>query len=250
MSSQHHKEECREIAPKQHFKYFDIEELSRDADYYTLRAANTKNTDEVFANGILRINTFLREPTGYGEAAGLSLNLLGGYFIESHLKYVQKGEAASYWQEGTSVSIDDLLEHISVEEDRVPIYLPLFKLHSLQILFEKNIDPKQLKKLPQGLAVETEIKGEYKVEATLRIKHAPTNANFWHVEFELSDRTRDSDSKAIKNIKSYKAEKEFKDQHPHTKIVHSLLNKIKFLAKNKAEIHPNSIPESVYTKAD
>ena len=182
--------------------------------------------------------------------AGLSLNLLGGYFAESHLKYVQKGKAASHWIEGTLVKINDLIEDIFVEESRIPIYLPLFKLHNLQIPFEKNIDQRQLKKLPSGLAVEMKEKDNYEVEATLKVKHTPTNANFWHVEFELSDPTRDSEDKVVKNIKSYKVMKEFKDQHATTKLVHSLLNRIQFLAKKEAETNVVSIPKSVYTDAN
>lgn len=252
MNSPQHKKECGEIIPKQHYKYFSVDALDQKADHYVLRAANTEKADDVFRDGNFRINTFLREPMRYGEVAGLSLNLLGGYFTESHLKYVQKDKAASYWKEGTSVEVNDLIGDVSVEESRIPIYLPLLKLHNLQIPFEKNIGQKQLKKLPPGLAVEIEEKDNYRVEATLKVKHAPTNANFWHVEFELSDLTRDSEDKVVKNIKSYKVEKEFKDQHVTTKLVHSLLklNKIQFLAKKEAEASVISIPKSVYTKAD
>lgn len=250
LDSPQHKKECEEIIPKQHYKYFSVDALDRKVDHYVLRVANTKKADDAFKSGDFRINTFLREPTGYGEVVGLSLNLLGGHFTESHLKYVQKDKAASYWKEGTPVGINDLIEYVSVEEDRVPIYLPLLKLHNLQIPFKKSIASKQLKKLPPGLAVETGEDGNYQVEATLKVKHAPTNANFWHVEFELSDLTRDSEVKVIKNIKSYKVEREFKDQHVTTKLVHSLLNKIQFLAKKEAEAGIISIPESVYTKTD
>ena len=250
MDSPQHKEECREITPKQHYRYFSVDALSQNDNYYVLRAANTQNVSDVFNNGIFRINALLREPTRYSETAGLSLNLLGGYFTEIHLKYIQKGDAASYWTEGAKTEIDELTKHISVEEGRVPIYFSLFKLHALQIPFEKNIEPKQVRRLPPGLAVEGEKQGEYKVEAILKIKHAPTNANFWHVEFELIDPTRNSDAKTVKDIRSYKLEKEFKDQHPTTKLVHSLLNKIKFLAKKEVSVSPNSIPESVYIKAD
>lgn len=248
MSSPQHKEECKEIIPKQHYKCFDIETLNQDADYYVLRAANTEKPEDVFRDGIFRVSTFLTVPLGYGEAAGLSLNLLGGYFTEDHLKYIQKDEAASYWTEGTIVEIDALINHISIKEDRVPIYLPLLKLHNLQIPFEKKIMPNQIRKLPPGLAIEGKEQGNYRVRATLKVNHAPTKANFWHFEFELSDPTRDSDVKVVKSITSFKAEKEFKDQHATTKLVHSLLNKIQFFAKQKAGI--TKIPEAVYTKTD
>ena len=250
MNSPQHKEECEEIIPREHYRYFSVDALDQKVDHYVLRAANAEKTGNVFKDGDFRINTFLREPKGYGEVAGLSLNLLGGHFTETHLKYVQKGEAAFYWKEGTAVAIKGLIGHISVEEGRIPIYLPLLKLHNLQIPFEKNIMSKQLKKLPPGLAVETEEEGSYQVKATLKIKHAPTNANFWHVEFELSDETRDSEDKVVKKIKSYKADKELRYQTAYTRLVYSLLEEIKFLAKEEINTNLNNIPKSVYTKTD
>lgn len=245
---QHNREECEEITPKQNYKYFEIDALNQNAEHHVIRAANTKNESEVFKGGIFLINAFLREPNKYGEAAGLSLNLLGGHFTKAHLKYVQKGIAASYWNEGELIILDNLSEFISVDDSRVPIYFPLRKLHNLNFPFEKNIDSSQLKRIPRDLTVETKERGIYRVEAILRIKHAPTNANFWHVEFELIDNTKDSENKVVSSIKSYKSDKEFKAQHSSTKLVHSLLNKIKFVARKEPREDLSAIPSSLYTR--
>ncbi len=151
--------------------------------------------DETFNElGLLRPDAITPEQT-----PGLSLNLLGGLFKISDLKYVQEGEGRKPWQPATQVYFIDHVENFRVVQPITPIYFLLSEVHDQTFPYYKPTTDKSAKSLFATLNLNPPIvENKYKLYGKTEVKHAPNNLNYWHVEIIL----KDIESKESKGVTS------------------------------------------------
>lgn len=122
-----------------------------------------------------------------GDALGeflhcMSVNVLGGKFEPEHVKWKTVGAGAKYWKTREDIKLADYAESCVPHPHEHAVYFNASELEGMHFDVPCEIKDKGLrKKFGKAIKAAFEGKGE-RIVATIRIKHAPTLLNYWHVE--------------------------------------------------------------------
>ena len=112
----------------------------------------------------------------------MSVNLLGGLFELGHVRWKTTGAGAKYWKTREDIKLDDYKESCVPHPYGHALYFNASQLEGINFDVPYVVKDKGLrKKFGKAIKAAFEGKGE-RFEATIRIKHAPTKLNYWHVE--------------------------------------------------------------------
>lgn len=181
------------ILPCRRYLKFDFNILCNLPNVVIARRSNYDSYESTFdRNGLLLIDALRRQSNK--EIFNNSMNLLGGRFKKRHVRFLQKGIAQDCYIIGSSpIPLKQLLPFISTTNIKINILFKLNKIYNAEFPYQVPETPAKSKKefdrikIPIHLAVE--VNGEpahyAKFNGRSVIKHSPTNANYWHVEFDL-----------------------------------------------------------------
>jgi hypothetical protein len=229
----------RYLLPERYFRIFSLDELDYSSDNYFVlrRSACAKGaTFDRFGTIAAEALLGLSQDTGglnLKELQGLSMNILGGKFLPSHLEFRQLGKANNYWPQFARVSYQEISNLIETtpEDLRVPIFYQLKHLHNQPLPYFRQVDSNFKKKIPKEFTLQT---GIQELQAVVRVNHKPTYGNYWHVELSFKDVLSDEDIKRdkISNNDLLKAESQRKDG---TKLAISILENL-MMVKGKTSV--------------
>jgi len=151
-----------------------------------------KNCEETFNR--LGDNVTLREDSIEPiDIPNMSLNLMGGKFLEKHLKYIPDGkaEAVRMWNGRSKIYLINFLKSYKVEKKYCPIYFDCNAIFEQYFVYgrrkakELNTELKLFyEKIGKKMDYDKEI---HEFIGHTSLSHVPTNLNYWHVEFNLID---------------------------------------------------------------
>lgn len=176
-----------QILPKKNFiPLMDIEGLLKCYPSLAVSRRVSGNKDEAFVcfNGERQLKDTLM-----GQVANMSLNLLGGLFVnEQHLKFCPKQDVEDWT--GGHVCNNSIEGKYSIDECCFPIYFLVKDIwnypFSVQYHFQKEKDAMVfISSKPEGDIEKKYVDKFNKQEPILlkthaTLKHAPTNFNYWH----------------------------------------------------------------------
>lgn len=191
------------IIPKRNYiNPIDIDALHSSNESYVTVRRSAKTEDETF-NELHKLKEHAIVANDK-KILGLSMNLLGGKFEVEHIKFRTKNAGSESWKTGEPVYF--FQKHKNdfevLEEVLPPIFLYLKDIHEVRFPYRKQYD-KETAKICKALSIGIEIDENDSSKIILvgqsKVKHTPTNLNYWHIEFSLVDaekkEIRRSDSK-------------------------------------------------------
>jgi hypothetical protein len=150
-----------------------------------------KNHEETFdENGILREDAILPD-----EIHGFSMNMLGGKFKSTHIKFRVKKPASEHWT-GEQIRFLKYYSCIEILNPAVPIFFLLADIQEEPFPYEIDIKSSKAKELTNKKAEEIIDKLGRKplinnnkliLRGCLKIKHTPNKLNYWHAEIWIYD---------------------------------------------------------------
>lgn len=153
--------------------------MSKGADFFIVRRADVDCSDIFNEVGVLKDGAIRSK-----DVPGLSMNLLGSFYLLKHVKFRTIGKGAQPWL-NTKIYMTDFINHYEVLNNFCPIIYKLNDLHNASVPFinKKNKDTDKFIKA-NNLMPEI-IETQYKLKGKIIIKHEPTNLNYWHIELKL-----------------------------------------------------------------
>lgn len=149
----------------------------------------------------------------HSDIPNLSLNLLGGLFEVQHIKYkTNHADLSSKRWDGTSpIYLADYVNSYIKVENYCAVYIDANNVHDVNVPYKRPVDKELtnlLKAFNKDRGFEEEelkkVKNDYVLEGKTEVAHDPTNLNYWHVEFKISDYKGDTVHKGKPNwIKAY-----------------------------------------------
>jgi hypothetical protein len=175
----------KKILPKvKYLNAIDINEIC-NSHLITFIIRSDKPTENTF-NDLENVRTDIFDPT---KIAHLSMNLLGGFFIEEHIKFRPKMHttAVEKWK-GERVFLSDLIN----DYEELKIYSPIFyngiHLNNINVPFHFDLTDRHAKTIVRKLLNKSEIEEKsFIAHGKLYSIHDPTNINYWHLELEIKD---------------------------------------------------------------
>ena len=173
------------ILPRKNYKSkINFDEHLLENEFILVRRT-TKNPNEAFDElGYVRVDALIEN---LRDVPGMSMNLFGGMFDETHLKYIPKGIGANIWDNNKSVKLWGNGNSFEIINVAYPIYFFLSKIHKQQIPFLRRKDDPNVKKLYQALKKKLPEQENIDSEGYSSVSHEPVQLNYWHVEFNLLD---------------------------------------------------------------
>lgn len=197
----------RNLVPKGGFrKEIQIADLVTEGPIGIVRRSLKSSKAETFDKfGTVREDALIGHRR---EIPELSLNLLGGRFILSHICYSCVKDAAKYWDGIETHLWIRYFKWVTYKKPSIPIFFFLDDLHNKTFPYYRT-DDKEVRKLLKSLQIDPEITGsQAKFYGASIIKHAPSRLNYWHIEFRLLDieaRIKGTPSVIVRDkIRSYK----------------------------------------------
>jgi len=165
----------------------DIASLINRQEVFVSRRSN-KICEETF-NELGETYTLREDAIDPIDVPNMSLNLMGGRFLEMHLKYVTEGEAAKIWNGVRKIYLSDFMNLYTSLESFCPIYFNLRGIHNQPFIYDKGKSPELTKEMQDFYKIlrKRYIGGKSREEfiGEIRLAHVPTNLNYWHCEFKL-----------------------------------------------------------------
>lgn len=176
-----------QILPQKHFLHImDVKGLLNCYPTLAVSRRVKGNRDDAFVcfNGERQLKDSLM-----GQVANMSLNLLGGLFVnDKHLKFCPKQDVMDWT--GEDVCKDGLEGKFSIEECCFPVYFLVKDIwnypFSVPYSFQKEKEAMLfISSKPEGDIEKKYVDKFNKQESILLkthavLKHAPTNFNYWH----------------------------------------------------------------------
>lgn len=124
-----------------------------------------------------------------------SMNLLGGDFqVREHLELRQKNKGTEDWDGKSFLTEDELEECWEHVEESYPIYYKVEDLHGVEIPYKKKFEKERDYNVILQLLIEQDMRTaigiwkpsdkEVKLTGVMRVNHAPTMMNYWHVTLD------------------------------------------------------------------
>ena len=139
------------------------------------------NVDDFAGQRRLRIEAL-------GSIPNMSLNLLGGKFIEKkHTKFRQLDEATNEW-DGKEVLIEDYAGKYEELDNGASISFRGKDLHRIAVPYKKTITDKGEKEKLRRLGLDLDRladNNEVNLEGVIKLEHKPTMLNYWHLVMDI-----------------------------------------------------------------
>jgi hypothetical protein len=142
----------------------------------------------------------------------MSLNIMGGAFLENHIPFRAVGPASENWDGKKYIFLLDYVKHIqppAIKGGFCGLYINVSSIYNKNYPFEcdNNTTARQI---AQKLKISMPLSGPLQVPCSFKIDHVPTNLNYWHVQLTL--KVSESDAKEAKSGPSREAAKYFIEQ--------------------------------------
>ena len=185
------------ILPKHTYRsIINIDDLLNKQELYILRRAEI-SPEDLFTD----LGTLNSDAIDLKDIPDLSMNLMGSFFTDKHVKFVPLKKGSQIWPGGVKVYLSDFIDEYKVLTDNFSFfYINLKELHKISIPFEKEKDIQAVNLFKQ-LKYANTVLGNRIISVnngTSEIKHAPTYLNYWHIELQI----KDPSSKVISRGKS------------------------------------------------
>lgn len=123
-----------------------------------------------------------------GSIPNMSLNLLGGRFIEKkHTKFRQLNEAANDW-DGKEVLIEDYDGKYEALNNCAAVSFRGKNLHRIAVPYKKKITDKgEMEKL-RRLGIDLDRfsdNNDVNLQGVIKLEHKPTMLNYWHLVMDI-----------------------------------------------------------------
>jgi len=173
-----------------------------------------------------------------------STNLLGGEYKIEDIRWRQKGERNTEWNEG-DVDINEYGNCYEYLDDANPIYIPVGKLHQISIPYKRKFGSKAdaykyaitTQDLDEEVAEQFLLAEDIECHATIKVEHKPTVLNYWHMTIGIIP--RDFQEPIPRNTQNNKSLKKRVKAALHLHIVNNV--QIDYMDSIK-------LPESLYIK--
>ena len=123
-----------------------------------------------------------------GRIPNLSLNLLGGAFVEKkHTKFRQIDEATREWN-GEAVLMKDYIGKFEELDNCSSVAFRGRDLHRVEVPYKKTIAIKAEKDKLQRLGINLDRfieNNEASLQGIIKLEHKPTMLNYWHMVLEI-----------------------------------------------------------------
>ena len=223
------------ILPKSSYqKKLDINSICDKQELNIVYRSNFNITDTFNDLGNVRGKVFDRNtvPT-------LSMNLLGGNFQKEHIKYrpKMKTSAVEKWS-GNEVFLSDLINDYEELKIYTAIIYSSSSLNKARILFKFDLSDRSEKAIVRKLLNTPKLLEEtFTAEGKLAIIHDPTNINYWHLELQMEDYNKPSNT--IRNASNKR------NASAATFVIDHILT-----INGKTDMEINLIPKSLYQKPE
>lgn len=196
-----------EILPQPHFSpQINLEKvISKTDEFVVCRTIDIPLEDAIDED---EDGTEILDIDVLGESiVGMSVNLMGGHFNVSHLKYYtpHKYLAGQYWDGKREIKLIDFVGQYEPQDNTYPLYYSSKAVHRQILPCElKNAPKDQLKRIKEVFKKSAEIfKDNASVKCEIFVKHKPNNLNYWHSQIELKALGA-ADSECFKNKNSFR----------------------------------------------
>lgn len=172
-----------QIFPRPRYKVqIDIDSILKSSDLVIVRRSEYSREDTFNKLGYL-----LEDVIHEKDLFGLSMNLLGGKFRSTYIKFVQGKEGAKQW-DGKRILYDNYSKLYTIKDVCTPVYFNVKDLHKKQFPYYRESSDKETQKIIKELGLKSVLRGtQNEFSALSNIKHTPNIMNYWHVELELRD---------------------------------------------------------------
>ena len=123
-----------------------------------------------------------------GSIPNMSLNLLGGRFIEKkHTKFRQRDEAADAW-DGKIVLIEDYAGKYEELKNCTAVSFRGKDLHRIAIPYKKTVADKGEREKLHRLGIDLDRFSDNKdvnLQGMIKLEHKPTMLNYWHLVMDI-----------------------------------------------------------------
>lgn len=128
---------------------------------------------------------------------GLSMNLLGSFFQVEDIEFNPKSPGSDKWDGLLIVNICDFSESIeTIAPPFCPVFFDISNIHNADVPFERTLNKDLKRKLIQAKIIDDKYRESTKeLNYKIKIEHAPTNLNYWHIELTLWDGNSDEETK-------------------------------------------------------
>lgn len=124
----------------------------------------------------------------FEHIAHLSMNLLGGLFRPEYICFVQKKPGCEPWC-GENIKYEDYAPYVNEIADAVPIFYLASKINqknlAVTVMFNDSQSYKMFKEKVEGAWPEFHKGISIEITSEMRIEHAPSNLNYWHLQMEV-----------------------------------------------------------------
>lgn len=241
------------LTPSLYFRIFSIEELDYvSKGYYVVRRSAKSTKTETFDHlGLLKCDSLIgvdieSHKPKLREIPGLSKNILGGFFRVKHLIFKPSMASSRDWNglDALPTFKEIVTGIIKFDENPIPIYFLISKIHKQDFPFNKQIDKEYKKKLPPQFKT---LQGTTFLDAQTEVLHKPTVSNFWHVEFHIKDK-QTGEYFLSKNVSSESDNVSIDQQKAGTQVAKRALENILMTAGIDFHKKVALIPPYVYIK--
>lgn len=178
----------------------------------------------------------------------MSLNLLGGRFIEPDAKYNAKRPASNDWEyENGFYLLIKYSKYIEVIREFFPLYILLKRVHNLTFPYMRSGDDAIRAFLEELGNKSVSKRDKYRIHARTEIKHKPNKLNYWHMQFHLFNVV---DGEEIKHgkIKNYKEPVAIGDQTWRNQVSYIALTDIIIPSIKYAPFGWSIVSKGIYLK--
>lgn len=181
----------REILPQKGFVVpFPFQELvDTFGDYhlcYRIDGSVEENLEPDTFNGQRRL-----KDACFKHLPHMSMNLHGGLFQPEHVRFVQKKPACDKWNGKSDVSLDEYIQYVEENDNCTPIfYLASDLCQDIRTLV--SFQDRTAYKAAADFFAESSFtmppyeKGKLlEIVVEVRVKHEPSNLNYWHTQMEV-----------------------------------------------------------------
>lgn len=178
-----------EILPQPHFSpKLNLEKVvSLNDEFIVCRTINIPLEDAITED---EDGTEILDLDVLGDSiVGMSVNLLGGHFNESHLKYYtpHKYPSGQYWDGRSEINLIDFKGQHEIKKDAYPLYYSSRVVHRQQVPFGlRGLQKEQRKRINEVFKKSAHIfNSDANITCEIFVDHRPNNLNYWHSQIEL-----------------------------------------------------------------
>jgi len=180
------------ILPRISYKHLmDFPSLIDSQEIFVSRRSN-KVCEDTF-NKVGDVYTLREDAIEPLDVPNMSLNLMGGKFLEKYLKYIpnDKSGGDQNWDGVTKIYLCDFLDSYTVTNEYCPIYFDVREIVNQYFVYDKGKSPELTKEMQSFYKMigKQYIGGKNNEEfiGNIMLAHVPTNLNYWHSEFRLQN---------------------------------------------------------------